>query len=100
MSLRAHAIDLIIARLIRRLAILNVSSSPSSIHAWNAHNSAKIQALFEFAPAYLHEEVFILIFFPEVKHVREDVKTYVDTYEFIVAKDSRGFTKLSLCLIR
>jgi hypothetical protein len=81
MSLSAHAIDLIIARLTRRLAILNVSSSPSSISCLERTQLRQNPGPFEFARAYLHEEVFILIFFPEVKHVREDVKTHVDTYD-------------------
>lgn len=94
-SSNARAIDLIVARLV----IPNVSSPPSSTCACNTHNSAKIGVFFEFAHAYLHKEASMLIFLLEIKQVRDDVKTFVGAYEFIVAKDWWGFNELHLCSI-
>lgn len=38
----------------------------------------------------------MLIFLLEIKQVRDDVKTFVGAYEFIVAKDWWGFNELHL----
>jgi len=39
----------------------------------------------------------LLYFFPEVKYVKNNVQTYLDIYEFTIAKDWWGVNEFSLC---
>ena len=79
------------------LFVSNIFALPSLIPIWNMHNSPDIKALFEFAHSYLHKEVAILIFLLEVEQIRDDVKTFEDTYEYIIAKVCWGFNEMPLC---
>ena len=51
---------------------------------WKVHLASHIEALLKFANAYLHEDACILVLLHEVKEIRHDVMTYVETYDFII----------------
>lgn len=75
----------------------NVSLPPTSIHPWNVYKSENIEALFEFAFVHLIDDGHLLLFVPEKKDVRDDVRTVVAYHDFVVWKDWWGFHKLLLC---
>lgn len=89
--------DLIIADLPEGLPVPNVSSPPHVIPAWNDHKRKNIEALFEFACAYLTDDGPLLLFVPEKKDVRDDVRTFAASYDFVLRKDWWGFNELPLC---
>jgi hypothetical protein len=80
------------------LPVPNVSSPPDIIPSWNAHNSKDIEALFEFADGFLTDDAPLLLFLPEFKTIRDDVKAYAASYGFALAKDWWGINELPLCL--
>ena len=90
--------DLIIADLPEGLPVPNVSSPPNAIPYWNAHNTHDIEALFEFVDGYLTDDAPLVLFMPEFKTVRDDVRTYAATYGFALAKDWWAMNELPLCL--
>lgn len=79
--------DVIVANLLEGLPVPNASSMPKSISNWNKHDSSHIEALFEFAYAYLVDNACMLIMIPKLKILRGDVMTYAATYESKIAKD-------------
>jgi hypothetical protein len=89
--------DLIIADLPEGLHVPNVSSPPHIIPPWNDHKRKNIEALFEFACAYLTDDGPLLLFVHEKKDVREDVRTFAASYDFVLRKDWWGFNELHLC---
>ena len=46
---------------------------------------------------YLKDDIFIIAFLPEAKHVKNNVWTCLDTYDFTIAKDWWGVNEFSLC---
>lgn len=60
-------LDVIAANLLEGLPIPNASSMPKSIPNWNKHNSSHIEALFEFAYAYLVDNACMLIMTLDLK---------------------------------
>jgi hypothetical protein len=56
--------DLLIADLSEGLYILHIFSPPSLIPEWNKHNITEIEAIFEFAFLFLHDDAFIDLFIP------------------------------------
>jgi hypothetical protein len=90
--------DLIIADLPEGLPVPNVSSPPDLIPSWNAHNSKDIEALFEFADGFLTDDAPLLLFLPEFKTIRDDVRSYAASYGFALAKDWWAINELPLCL--
>lgn len=89
--------DLIIADLPEGLPVPGISFPPLAIPTWNVHNSKDVEALFEFASAYLTDDGPLLLFVPEKKDVRDDVRTFAASYDFILHKDWWGFSELPLC---
>ena len=59
--------DLIIVDLPESLHVPNVSSPSHIIPAWNNYKIKNIEALFQFACAYLTHDVPLLLFVPEIK---------------------------------
>ena len=92
------AFDLIIADLLEGLHFSNVSSLPNLIPSWNAYNSKDIKTLFEFANGFLTDDAPLLLFLPEFKTVRDDVRAYATSYGFALTKDWWAINELSLCL--
>ncbi len=63
--------DLLIADLPKELPVPLIS--PSSIPEWNKHDSDEIEAIFEFAFHFLHDDAYIFLFVSVSKNVRLDV---------------------------
>ena len=80
------------------LPVPNVSSPPDLIPSWNAHNSKDIEALFEFADGFLTDDAPLLLFLPEFKIIRDDIRAYAASYGFALAKDWWAINELPLCL--
>ena len=89
--------DLLIADLPEGLPVPHISFPPSVVPEWNKHNTTEIEAIFEFAFSFLHDNAFILLFISECKHVRQDVRTYSATYGFTLLKDWWGINGMKLC---
>ena len=71
--------------------MLGVSSLCYAIHVWNDHKRKKnIEALFEFAFAYLTDEGPLLLFVHEKKDVRDNVRTFA-VYDYLLGKHWWGF---------
>jgi hypothetical protein len=87
--------DLLIADLSEGLPMPIVS--PSAIPEWNKRDSDEIEAIFEFAFHFLHDDAHILLFVPESKNVRLDVRTFAATYEFVLIRDWWGINFMHLC---
>lgn len=51
------------ANVLERLPMLNVSSSPNMVLVWNEHATHKVEADFEFAYSILHDDATMLILF-------------------------------------
>ena len=75
-----------------------VFSPPDLIPSWKVHNSKDIEVLFEFADGFLTNDVPLLVFLPEFKTIRNDVRVYVVSYRFALAKDWWAINELPLCL--
>jgi hypothetical protein len=80
------------------LPVPNASSPPDIIPSWNAYNSKDIEALFEFADGFLTDDAPLLLFLPEFKTIRDDVRAYAASYGFALTKDWWGINELPLCL--
>ena len=65
---------------------------------WNAHNSKDIEVLFEFADGIFTNDALLLLFLPEFKTVRDDVRAYAASYGFALSKDWWPINELPLCL--
>ena len=89
--------DLLIADLHEDLPVPHISSPPLVIPEWNKHNTTKIEVIFEFAFSFLHDDAFILLFIPECKDIRQDVRTYLATYGFTLLRDWWGVNGMKLC---
>ena len=87
--------DLLIADLPKGLPVPLIS--PSSIPEWNKHDSDEIEAIFEFAFHFLHDDAHILLFVPKSKNVRLDVRTFAAIYEFNLIRDWWGINSMHLC---
>jgi hypothetical protein len=61
--------DLLIADLHESLHVLHFFF-PLVVQEWNKHNTTEIEAIFEFAFSFLHDNAFILLFISECKHLR------------------------------
>ena len=85
--------DLLITYLLEGLPVLHIFSPLSVIPERNKHNSTEIEAIFEFAFSFLHDDAFILLFIPECK----DVHTYSATYGFTLLRDWWGVNDMKLC---
>jgi hypothetical protein len=70
-----------------------VSSPPYIIPSWNAYNSKDIEALFEFADGFLTDDAPLLLFLPEFKTIRDDVRAYAASYGFALTKDWWGINE-------
>ena len=57
--------------------------TPYAIPKWNKHDSDEIEAIFEFAFHFFHDDAHFLLFMPESKNVRLDVRIFAATYELI-----------------
>lgn len=77
------------------LSVPNVSP-PTNIPSWNIHRSKKIEALFEFIFPYLTDDNLFILFFNR-KDLRDNVTTFVASYDFVLWKDWWGYNKLQLC---
>ena len=75
----------------------NISSPSNSFPEWNAHLTPYIEAFLKFFNAHLDEDVCMFVLLYEVKEVRHDVMTYVESYYFVAAKDWWGINELPLC---
>ena len=53
--------------------------------------------MFEFIDDFLTDDTPLLLFFPEFKTIRDDVKVYAASYGFALAKDWWGINDLPLC---
>ncbi len=89
--------DLLIVDLPEGLPVPHIFFPPSVVPEWNKHNTTEIEAIFEFAFSFLHDNAFILLFISECKHVRQDVRTYSATYGFTLLKDWWGINDMKLC---
>ena len=89
--------DLLIGDLPEGLHVPQISSPPSDVPQWNKHSTTEVEAIFEFAFSFLHDDAFILLFIPECKDVRQDVRTYSATYDFTLVKDWWGVNVMKLC---
>ena len=89
--------DLLIADLPEGLPVPHISSPPSVIPKWNKHNTTEVEAIFEFAFSFFHDDAFVLLFIPECKDVRQDVRTYSATYGFTLLRDWWGINGMKLC---
>lgn len=78
--------DLIIVDLPKGLPVLNVSS-PTNIPSWNVHKNENLEALIELFFAYLIDKSPLLLFVPKKKDVRDDVRTFAASYDFVLQKD-------------
>ena len=85
--------DLLITYLPEGLHVPHISSPPTVIPEWNKHNTIEIEAIFEFAFSFLHDDAFIFLFIPECK----DVCTYSATYDFTLLKDWWEVNGMKLC---
>ena len=54
--------------------------------------------MFEFADGFFTDDAPLLLFLPEFKAIRDDVRAYAPSYGFALAKDWWGIHELSLCL--
>lgn len=77
MSSCAGKFHLMIANIPKGMPVLNAFLLPNIILEWNAHQASHIQIPFEFANAYLHEDVCMLVFPFAVYKVKHDVMTFV-----------------------
>lgn len=75
----------------------NISFPPHAIPVWNVHKKKNIEALFEFVCAYLTNDGPLLLFVTKKENVRDDVRTFSASYDFVLQKDWWGFNKLPLC---
>lgn len=64
---------------------------------WKLHKSKNIEALFEFAFAYLIDDGPLLLFVHGNKDVRNDMRIFVASYEVVLQKEWRNYNKLPLC---
>jgi hypothetical protein len=64
----------------------------------NAMHDVNIEALFEFACAYLIDDGSLLLFVPKKKNVREDVRTFAASYDFVLRKNWWGFNEFAFVL--
>ena len=67
--------DLLIANFPEGLPVPLVS--PSAIPKWSKHDGDKMEAIFEFAFHFLHNDAHILVFVPKSKNIRVDVRTLI-----------------------
>ena len=77
--------------------VSNVSCPPNLIPPWNEHNLKDIEALFEFTYGFLIDNAPLILFFPKFKKVRDNVRTYIASYGFSLAKNRWIINKLPLC---
>ena len=80
------------------LHVPNVYSRPDILPSWNAHNSKNIEALFKFAHDFLTNDAPLLLLIPEFKTVMDDVRAYVASNGFALAKNWWAKNELPLCL--
>ena len=78
------------------LPVPSLSVPPNDIPAWNAYENSHIEALFDFADSFLHDNGAILVFLPESPSIRMDVKSYAASYDFKIFKDWWGINELRL----
>ena len=69
------------------LPVLYMFSPPDLIPSWNGHNLKDIETLFEFVDGFLTDDASLLLFFPEFKVIRDDIRAYAASYGFALAKD-------------
>ena len=65
----------------------NVFSLPDLIPSCNAYNSKDIEALFEFIDGFLTDDSPLLLFLPEFITIMDDVRAYVASNGFVLAKN-------------
>ena len=70
--------------------------SPSAIPKWNKHDSDEIEAIFEFAFHFLHDDAHILLFVSKSKNVRLDVRIFAANYEFNLIRYWWGIKSMRL----
>ena len=88
--------NLLVADLLEGLPVPHTSCPPLVVPKWNKHNTTKIEAIFEFAFLFPHDNAFILLFISECKYVCQDVRTYSATYSFTLLKDWWGVNGMQL----
>ena len=57
--------DVFIKNLPKGLSTVDISSMPSTMFMWNAHNPTEVEALFKFVDGFLNDDVPLLLFLHE-----------------------------------
>jgi hypothetical protein len=76
------------------MLMLSVSSPPNAVPFWNDHKTKNIEAMFEIAFEYFTNDSPLLLYVHEKKGVRDDVRTFVASYDFLAHKDYWVFIEL------
>lgn len=92
----SRGFDLITTNLQESLHVFSVSSPLNIIHGWNDHKRKNVEALFEFAFAYPTNDDPLLPFVLVKKDVRDVVRTYTNSYNFVLGEDRWDLNGLTL----
>ena len=66
--------------ILEKLPIPSIYSPSNIVPVWNEHIIDKVEAIFEFVYSLLHDDVALIVFVQEFKKDRDDVRSFVLTY--------------------
>lgn len=84
MSCNFGGFDFIIDVLPKGMLMPCFSSPPNATPFWNDHKTKNIEALFEIAFVYFTNDGPLLLYVHEKKGVKDDVRTFVASYDFLL----------------
>lgn len=90
-------VDLIIACMPEGFRFLMILGLPMSFLLGKPTSRITWRLCYGYSHAYLNSGSCMLLFLPDVKNVKNDVRTHANTYVFIIVQDWWGIDELPLC---
>ena len=83
--------------ILEKLPIPSIYSPSNIVPVWNEHIIDKVEAIFEFVYSLLHDDVALIVFVQEFKKDRDDVRSFVLTYNINLPLWLVGVNEMRLC---